>query len=69
VFVIESSPLRAGPHFQHWLDLLQRAAEETGQMGLDVQELDDFVPAQVLAEFAETAMEGYRSINVHVGTS
>ena len=36
---------------------------------LDVEELDDFVPMEVLTEFVGVAMEGYRSVNVHVGTS
>lgn len=61
--------LRQGPHFQRWIDLLQQAAEEKGLMGLDVEELDDFVPAEVLTDFVAAALEGYRSVNVHVGTS
>lgn len=45
--------------------MLQQAAEEKGLLGLDVEELDDFVPAEVLTEFVAVVLEGYRSINVH----
>lgn len=66
VFRVENTP--GGPHFQAWLDLLQRHGEESGCLALENEELDDVVPLQVLVEFAAGAMEGYRSINVHVGT-
>ena len=64
VFNVEEAP--GAPHFQSWLDLLQRAAEDKNLLALDVEELDDFVPMEVLTEFAEAAMEGYCSANVHV---
>ena len=41
--------LPAAPHFQCWLDLLQRRAEEARLMALELAELDDVVPVQVLA--------------------
>ena len=52
-------------------DLPGRAAgarEEMGLLDLEFEELDDAVPMDVIREFVEGHADGYRSINVHVGT-
>ena len=49
-------------------DLPTAAAAKMGLLDLEFEELDDAVPMDVIREFVEGHAEGYRSINVHVGT-
>ena len=57
-----------GAEFQTFLDVLQQRGEEMGLLDLELEELDDAVPMDVIREFVEGHATGYRSINVHVGT-
>lgn len=55
-----------GLDFQAFFDLLQQAGEEKGLMSLDNEELDDFVPVEVLDVFVDRLVDGFRSITVNV---
>lgn len=47
-----------GLDFQAFLDLLQRAGEERALMDLSDEELDDWVPLEVLRDFARHVAAG-----------
>mmetsp|Transcript_39575 Transcript_39575/g.70962 ORF Transcript_39575/g.70962 Transcript_39575/m.70962 type:complete len:223 (-) Transcript_39575:257-925(-) len=51
-----------GLDFQSFFDLLQRSAEEKGLMDLQNEEQDDFLPLQVVAEFAQSMIAGMQKV-------
>ena len=57
-----------GAGFQLVLDAMHRHAEDLGLQPLDEEDLDDYVPMEVIMEFVKEYVMGYRSINVHVWT-
>ena len=56
-----------GAGFQLVLDAMQ-ARRGSGLQPLDEEDLDDYVPMEVIMEFVKEYVMGYRSINVHVWT-
>ena len=46
----------AGVDFQSFVDLLQRAAEDSGTMSLEDEQLDNVVPIQMITEFVSDFM-------------
>ena len=57
-----------GAGFQLVLDAMHRHAEDLGLQPLDEEDLDDYVPMEVIMEFVKEYVMGYGSINVHVWT-
>mmetsp|Transcript_6435 Transcript_6435/g.16881 ORF Transcript_6435/g.16881 Transcript_6435/m.16881 type:complete len:223 (+) Transcript_6435:111-779(+) len=51
-----------GLDFQSFFDLLQRAAEEKDLMDLGNEELDDYLPLEVVGEFARSMIQGMQKV-------
>ena len=56
-----------GINCQALIDLMQRVGEELGMMGLDDEELDDVIPANVIHIFAENFVTGFLSMMDQLG--
>jgi hypothetical protein len=52
--------------FQTFLETLHVDAEESQLMGLEEEELDDYVPLETLLKWVGGVLRGYSSVNVDV---
>ncbi len=53
--------------FQQFFDLLQQAAEEESLMNLEVEAQDDYVPLDVVQQFARDFIRGFSKLMLEVG--
>lgn len=56
-----------GLEFQIFFDLLQQAAEEVGLMGIENEEMDDYVPLTICQQFARDFIKGFSRLMRQIG--